>query len=344
MRTRGVFAGYAEAPILFRPTYKYDNGTDDYDSSEKQRVPAWTDRILYTGEGLDVSRYERAELYTSDHRPVYAVVRAKVREVDRARRTAIRRGIMQEVGERGGVDLLEHKMRGVGMGEVEGARLPAPSGEGEQWWTGWDEVDPDAVVGAVVPTPGVINPFAENYLPPTSAPKRLPALPPRAGGTTTAAAPSVAPARRPAPPPIPAKPITLPTPAGASTSPPPFPAAYSPTRRRSPLPSPNTSPSIGQGPLQQPLVPIPLSPTAHPLAQPRRKPPPPVPRHRSSLGAAAVACAGAGAGGVEGKAKVGPPPVPRRTTTSVSATLLDEEGGEGEAGRGGSGWTVIEAN
>lgn len=49
MRTRGIFQGYQEAPLLFRPTYKYDNGTDDYDTSEKMRIPAYTDRILYKG-------------------------------------------------------------------------------------------------------------------------------------------------------------------------------------------------------------------------------------------------------------------------------------------------------
>jgi hypothetical protein len=36
------------------PTYKYDNGTDDYDTSEKARVPAYTDRVVYRGS--DVSR------------------------------------------------------------------------------------------------------------------------------------------------------------------------------------------------------------------------------------------------------------------------------------------------
>lgn len=55
MRTRGVFKGYQEAPLLFRPTYKYDNGTDDYDTSEKMRIPAYTDRILY--KGPDVRRF-----------------------------------------------------------------------------------------------------------------------------------------------------------------------------------------------------------------------------------------------------------------------------------------------
>lgn len=37
-----VFAGYMEGSLLFRPTYRYDVGTDDYDTSEKMRIPAWT--------------------------------------------------------------------------------------------------------------------------------------------------------------------------------------------------------------------------------------------------------------------------------------------------------------
>lgn len=85
MDERAVFEGYQEGPLLFRPTYKYDLGTDNYDTSEKMRVPAWTgtsphpeshravthartDRILFRGSNLDLAVYSRAELRSSDHR------------------------------------------------------------------------------------------------------------------------------------------------------------------------------------------------------------------------------------------------------------------------------------
>jgi hypothetical protein len=42
MQSRSAFAGYEEGPLLFRPTYRYDVGTDNYDTSEKMRIPAWT--------------------------------------------------------------------------------------------------------------------------------------------------------------------------------------------------------------------------------------------------------------------------------------------------------------
>ena len=47
-----AFVHLQEAPITFRPTYKFDKHSAeplDYDSSEKRRVPAWTDRILFRG-------------------------------------------------------------------------------------------------------------------------------------------------------------------------------------------------------------------------------------------------------------------------------------------------------
>lgn len=42
MDAQQAFHGYEEGPILFRPTYRYNIGTDVYDTSEKMRIPAWT--------------------------------------------------------------------------------------------------------------------------------------------------------------------------------------------------------------------------------------------------------------------------------------------------------------
>ena len=50
-----IFKYLHEAAIGFQPTYKFDKLEPDplaYDSSEKQRVPAWTDRIFFRGSEL----------------------------------------------------------------------------------------------------------------------------------------------------------------------------------------------------------------------------------------------------------------------------------------------------
>lgn len=69
-----AFAGFAEGPLHFRPTYKFDKGADTYDSGHKARVPAWTDRVLFKADaGVRVLAYHSVpELNQSDHRPVAA--------------------------------------------------------------------------------------------------------------------------------------------------------------------------------------------------------------------------------------------------------------------------------
>ena len=46
-----IFGGFREMPITFAPTYKFDPGTDDYDTSAKLRKPAWCDRVLWKVKG-----------------------------------------------------------------------------------------------------------------------------------------------------------------------------------------------------------------------------------------------------------------------------------------------------
>uniref|UniRef100_A0A8C2K1E0 phosphoinositide 5-phosphatase n=1 Tax=Cyprinus carpio TaxID=7962 RepID=A0A8C2K1E0_CYPCA len=104
-----VFRGFIEGKLDFAPTYKYDLFSEDYDTSEKCRTPAWTDRVLwkrrkwnfdktelelnvvgapvneedqYPWSPGELKYYSRAELKTSDHRPVVAIIDVDILEVD----------------------------------------------------------------------------------------------------------------------------------------------------------------------------------------------------------------------------------------------------------------------
>ena len=84
MKNGRVFLNFKEAKINFRPTYKFDVDTaidacatdDVYDSSTKQRIPSWTDRILFKSTRNPAARnieYDSIPKITiSDHKPVYA--------------------------------------------------------------------------------------------------------------------------------------------------------------------------------------------------------------------------------------------------------------------------------
>ncbi|KAJ0967688.1 hypothetical protein J5N97_024605 [Dioscorea zingiberensis] len=82
-----VFNGYCEGTLSFKPTYKYNVGSSDYDTSYKIRVPSWTDRILFkidSGAGIDaiLHSYESMDfINNSDHKPVGAHLCLKVNNV-----------------------------------------------------------------------------------------------------------------------------------------------------------------------------------------------------------------------------------------------------------------------
>ncbi|KRF79769.1 synaptojanin-1 [Drosophila virilis] len=110
-----VFSEFLEGEITFDPTYKYDLFSDDYDTSEKQRAPAWTDRVLWRrrkalaetdfgGVGAaawnpgKLIHYGRSELKQSDHRPVIAIIDAEIMEIDQQRRRVVFDQVIRDLG------------------------------------------------------------------------------------------------------------------------------------------------------------------------------------------------------------------------------------------------------
>ncbi|XP_022773872.1 type I inositol polyphosphate 5-phosphatase 5-like [Durio zibethinus] len=78
-----VFKEFKEGRIFFAPTYKYSHNSDSYagetvKSKKKRRTPAWCDRILWHGAGIEQLTYIRGESRFSDHRPVSAVFSVEV--------------------------------------------------------------------------------------------------------------------------------------------------------------------------------------------------------------------------------------------------------------------------
>lgn len=78
---------FHELPITFAPTYKYDVGTDNYDTSDKKRAPAWCDRLMYRGrDRIQQLDYRRHEVRVSDHRPVTGSFQIVIKTISPKRR------------------------------------------------------------------------------------------------------------------------------------------------------------------------------------------------------------------------------------------------------------------
>lgn len=133
-----IFRGFLEGKVTFAPTYKYDLFSEDYDTSEKCRTPAWTDRVLWrrrkwpfdrSAEDLDLLNasfqdeskilytwtpgtllhYGRAELKTSDHRPVVALIDIDIFEVEAEERQKIYKEVIAVQGPPDGTVLVSIK-------------------------------------------------------------------------------------------------------------------------------------------------------------------------------------------------------------------------------------------
>ncbi|KIJ59776.1 hypothetical protein HYDPIDRAFT_161978 [Hydnomerulius pinastri MD-312] len=75
---------FVEGPLTFAPTYKYDRRSNEFDTSEKRRVPAWCDRVLWRSQDPDrvvQLNYQRYEANVSDHRPISAGFTMTVKSV-----------------------------------------------------------------------------------------------------------------------------------------------------------------------------------------------------------------------------------------------------------------------
>ncbi|KAK2727305.1 hypothetical protein QYM36_007966 [Artemia franciscana] len=82
-RIKRAFYGYQEGILNFQPPYKYDTGTDNWDSSEKNRAPAWTDRILWKADDVDQLVYRsHPSLRISDHKPVSSLFEIPIAAID----------------------------------------------------------------------------------------------------------------------------------------------------------------------------------------------------------------------------------------------------------------------
>ncbi|XP_055345487.1 inositol polyphosphate 5-phosphatase OCRL-like [Paramacrobiotus metropolitanus] len=99
MEQKRVFQGFREGAIHFRPTYKYDVGSDQWDSSEKSRIPSWCDRVLWQARDdacVQQRVYDsRPQLRISDHKPVVALFEVGVRVVERAREKRVLEDVLK---------------------------------------------------------------------------------------------------------------------------------------------------------------------------------------------------------------------------------------------------------
>lgn len=132
------FPFFDEMEIKFAPTYKFDNGTTTYDTSEKQRIPAWTDRILNMSREKIIKQlyYNSCEdVIFSDHRPVSAVFKIKVHIVNQT----IKKNLANELYDSyrkniGDInDILSNNSNVMKFFE-EDKVLPPPSSEIQKWW------------------------------------------------------------------------------------------------------------------------------------------------------------------------------------------------------------------
>lgn len=132
-----TFPFFDELEIHFPPTYKFDNGTIIYDTSEKQRIPAWTDRIISLSREKIIKQivYDSAEdIIFSDHRPVYSKFDISVNIVNEQQKKNISTELYESYRKKVG-DINEILSNNNIMFLFEEDKvLPPPSSDMNKWW------------------------------------------------------------------------------------------------------------------------------------------------------------------------------------------------------------------
>jgi len=101
-RAGRVFPGFHEGRLTFRPTYKYQPGTDVYDErpDKKIRAPAWCDRILWRAQVANHVKqvnYCCSPLNVSDHKPVMSTLVITVKDVIESQREKVHRDVNKKL-------------------------------------------------------------------------------------------------------------------------------------------------------------------------------------------------------------------------------------------------------
>ncbi|KAI5952872.1 INP51 [Candida jiufengensis] len=172
MASGEAFPFFAEQEISFPPTYKFDNGTKIYDTSEKQRIPAWTDRILYLSRKnlMKPIEYNSCEnIVFSDHRPVYALFNITVQLINQSIKKQISNHLYDNFKlKHGGLQDISSISFDVDTKNMDfdNENLPPPSSDKSKWWLDGGRAakvsipnlndDKDLVINPFHP----INPFA----------------------------------------------------------------------------------------------------------------------------------------------------------------------------------------